>query len=177
MRANITNVYAKPSFNTIRPTVPEIIRSPEPPAAVTIMPVSASLSSNITLPTVREVILRPVLPAAVTITPVPVSPSFNTIHPIAPGSMKYREPPAGDITTLAPFALTVRLLLKIAIMVALPPIPAANAPSASLIPIVKCHQNPATMVVLHTTVVPSVPPAKRKFMFQSQAIFCTPTEQ
>ena len=66
----------------------------------------------------------------VNITNVYASPSFNTILPTVRENMKYREPPAGDITTLVPFGLTVQLLLKIAITVALPSIHAASAPSA-----------------------------------------------
>ena len=130
MTVSIMLVPVSQSFNTILPTARENISSPEPPAAVTIMPVSASLSFNI---------LHPIVPAAtqqqehlvrVNITNASASPNSDTILPIAPGNMKSREHPAGDITTLVPFALTVQLLLKTAITVVLPSIHAASAPSA-----------------------------------------------
>ena len=123
-------MYASPSFNIILPIVPEITQPQELPVRVNITNVYASPSFNTPLPIVREITPRPAVVVTVSITPVPVSPSFNTILPIAPGNMKSREHPAGDITTLVPFALTVQLLLKTAITVVLPSIHAANAPSA-----------------------------------------------
>ena len=130
MRGNITNVYANPSSNTILPTVREITQPQELPVRVNITNVYASPSFNTPLPIVREITPRPAVVVTVSITPVPVSPSFNTILPIAPGNMKSREHPVGDITTLVPFALTVQLLLKTAITVALLSIHAASVPSA-----------------------------------------------
>ena len=109
----------------------------------------ASPSFNIILPIVPEITQPQELPVRVNITNVYASPSFNTILPIAPGNMKSREHPAGDITTLVPFALTVQLLLKIAITVVLPSIRAASAPSARPVsrmpivptPIIRSRQN------------------------------------
>ena len=130
MTVSIMLVPVSQSFNTILPTVTENISSPGLPAAATITPVSASPSFNTPLPIVREITQPQELPVRVNITNVYASLNLNTILPIAPGNMKSREHPAGDITTLVPFALTVQLLLKTAITVVLPSIHAASAPSA-----------------------------------------------
>ena len=130
MTVSIMLVPVSQSFNTILPTVTENISSQGFPAAATITPVSASLSFNILLPIVPATTQPLELPVRVNITNVYASLNLNTILPIAPGNMKSREHPAGDITTLVPFALTVQLLLKTAITVVLLSIRAANAPSA-----------------------------------------------
>ena len=89
------------------------------------------------------------------------NPSSNTILPTAPENMKYREPPAAVTTTAVPFVPNVRFLQNHALTDARLTIRATDAPNAKPIPTATCRQSPVPTAALHTTVVPSVLPAKR----------------
>ena len=66
-----------------------------------------------------------------------------------------------DITIPVRFVPNVRFLQNHALTDARLTTPATAAPSAKPIRTATCRQNPVPTAALHTTVVPSVPPAKR----------------
>lgn len=93
--------------------------------------------------------------------PAVVKRNFNITVQTATAKTNSAEPLVTEITIPVRFVPNVRFLQNHALTDARLTIHATDAPNAKPIPTATCRQSPVPTAALHTTVVPSVLPAKR----------------